>query len=332
MAFEHLDSVERVIYNSGFITVKQTVQLGRKHATNGTKLSSVYTKSFASQKYADHSELTTLHVRTDDYLIVAYNDFENRVNESILISYPHMVDFINFLGEVYNLISQDNVYTQKGLHEQAQDVIVESEPLVQGKVLAFQPDVTLGNNENIIYGGYLFFNDDNVAGFLDVKSIMSLYNTLSHFDFYTTSNQLITMAMLEQLSEGGVGHSAPAGNQMARPATPAANRPAKFGNRNNGMPARRVGGGVGAGKAQQGNARPSVRRNNNASVAQPAQAEEETITSSEIDDVLGASNNGATSQSIKGGLFNSESLLNESEKIDMDDLNVELPELDEDDI
>ena len=195
---ENYEKVERVLFQGGSFSIKNTVLLGSKSAT-GTRLNPVYKRTYNSTKYTDRSQLSTMSVRTSDYIVFSYTNFDNVSKENkgmeIYSSYPHMLDVISFFEECDGLLNTQGVFTKNGISKEYSEVLLESEELAGGKRLRAIPHLIEIEN-GLKQGIMLFLNDEDKYVELDAKAVSTILYMIGKVDLLTLSNQTIAIGMI----------------------------------------------------------------------------------------------------------------------------------------
>jgi hypothetical protein len=234
----NVERIEREIFRSGkFFTVKHVVVTGSK-AGDGRKLNPVYDRNYKSGKYTDHTELRALNIRTSDFLVFAYNDFQNKDNEEIFISYPHITGFMQVMEQVYNMVNTDAVYTTNGVSGEYANTVLKTPSLGSQKTVAAIPAVVQMDNYTAP-GAMFFLNDEDHVVQLDRNAINTLWYILRSFNLYSeSSNLLVTGLVWDGGAAGGAADfSTPSGGGNAN----------KGGFQNRNLPKRNIFGNKGAG-------------------------------------------------------------------------------------
>lgn len=230
-----MDKVERELFrkSSGkeLFTVSNTILLGSKGA-NDVYLDSIYNRSYDSKKYSDMSQLQTLNIRTSDYITFNYNNFEEKVNSSIFISYPNLGDLVDFLEETYKFFTDSKVFDKKGnVTMNYQEAMVQSEPLGGDKVLLSIP-TSLDYDGNYLKGVCIFLNDEDIYVELDERGFFTIYSILASIDLLSCSNQTIIMSMLGLGTIGGGSEEVSISHGIKKaPKSPLKGRKVSFGTR-----------------------------------------------------------------------------------------------------
>lgn len=198
------ERLEKVLFQGGTFSVKNVVLLGAKTAT-GNRLDPIYTREYNSTKYNNLNTLKVTRFSQNEYVVFGVNDFENKVNEEIFCSYPHMLSLVTFIEECYNLVNTQGVYTNNSVASAYQDTAVESDAMASGKKMIAVPAVWDGRDNEIKKGILLFLGSEDVCVQLDIAAIASLGYILSNFNLSIESNQLLIMGMVEELSKGSIG-------------------------------------------------------------------------------------------------------------------------------
>jgi hypothetical protein len=201
---ENVERIEKEIFRvGGNFTVKNTVVTGQK-GQNNVKLHPVYSRSYNSTKYSDRSSLESMNIRTSDFLVFAYNDFQNKINEEIYISYPHMVGFLQVLEQAVNMVNTNDVYTSNGVNPKYADTVLKTPQLGGQKTIVIIPAlVQYDQTQQPSPGVMLFLNSDEKFVQIDRNGLNSLWYILKNFNLYSESATLLLTGLV--YDGGGVG-------------------------------------------------------------------------------------------------------------------------------
>lgn len=194
------ERLERVLYQGGTFSVKHVLILGSKSAA-GNRIDPVYTREYNSTRYNNLNTLKVTKFSDNDYVVFAVNDFENKINEEIFCSYPHMPGLIAFIEDCYNLVNTQGVYTNNSVASQYQDTAVESIPMASGKKMIAVPAVWDGRDNELKKGLLLFLGSEEVCVQLDINAIGILGYMLTNFNLVMASYQLFEMGMINETYE-----------------------------------------------------------------------------------------------------------------------------------
>ena len=196
------ERLEKVVFSGGLFSVKNVVTLGQKTAT-GNRLDPIYTREYNSTKYNNLNALKVTRFTQNEYLAFCYNDFENKINEEIFISYPHMPGLLAFMEDICTVAFDPATYTNNSVSIGAKDTVVESDPFAGGKKMIAVPAVWDGKEREVKKGVLLFLNSEDVAVQLDLNAINSLAYIISNFNLSLESSMLMIMGMCTELERGG---------------------------------------------------------------------------------------------------------------------------------
>lgn len=235
---ENVERIEKVMFQVGAnFTVKNSVSTGTKGKDN-VKLHPIYSRSYNSTKYSDKSSLEAINIRTSDFLVFAYNDFQNRKNEEIYISYPHMIGFLNTIEQAVAMVNTPDMFTSNGVNPKYSDVVLKTPPLGGQKTIAIVPHV-IQHDQNTVRGALFFLNSEDTYVEIDINNLNTLHYILSKFDLYASSATLLLTGLMYD-GAGVGGDSVPSfggsSNNNTTSFGAGANRPARgiFGGANKG--------------------------------------------------------------------------------------------------
>lgn len=226
----NVERVEREIFRQGNFIIKNTVVTGRKGKDN-VKLDSIYSKTYPSQKYSSHSELEAINIVTSEYIVFHYSNFENKTNEEIYISYPHLLDLKSFCKTMLNMVMSEKVYTSENkVAMEYNNYQLTSQPMGGNKILVAIP-TTIQRDQNLFKGVLLFFNDETKYIELDIKAIFTLNEIIKSIDLLSLSNSTLMLGMMSKINANSFDE---VDTYQPAPKSPLPNR-GLFGNRNAGF-------------------------------------------------------------------------------------------------
>jgi hypothetical protein len=236
---ENVERIEKVMFQVGaHFTVKNSVSTGTKGKDN-VKLHPIYSRSYNSTKYSDKSSLEAINIRTSDFLVFAFNDFQNRKNEEIYISYPHMIGFLNTIEQAVAMVNTPDMFTANGVNPKYSDVVLKTPPLGGQKTIAIIPHV-IQHDQNTVRGVMMFLNSEDTYVEIDINNLNTLHYILNKFDLYQSSATLLLTGLMYD-GGGAGGDSTPSfsgggNNNTTSFGGGGANRPARgiFGGGNKG--------------------------------------------------------------------------------------------------
>jgi len=191
----NVEKIEKTIQTvSSHFTVKNTVITGVKGKDN-VKLNPVYARSYNSTKYSDKSQLEAMNIRTSDYIVLAYNDYQNKINEEVYLSYPHLPNFINLLEQAVQMVSTKDMYVNNDVNPKYSDVVLRLDNLGGKKSIAIIPHV-IQQDQTYINGALIFLNSEDTYAEIDANSIYTLYYILKDFNLYLNSSLLLLTGLL----------------------------------------------------------------------------------------------------------------------------------------
>lgn len=231
----NIEKVENILLRPAKnLVIKNAVIVGKKSTKNQQKIDPIYVKSYSSNKYSDHSNLTTVSIETSDYLVFGFADIKESVFEEIYISYPHIERVINFFEKAYNVL-QGNVYLtkdvkygkdDKGIYEEKKlktkiDMFIDKKGelylnpkyseyemnltnLIGGKSMSIMFDVIADENTQTEQKGiYLFMNSQDNLVIITEENIKGLLYFLKNYNLQLSSQNLLMMTVMMNNSSNG---------------------------------------------------------------------------------------------------------------------------------
>jgi hypothetical protein len=191
----NVERVERTYHNSGHFTIKNVVNTGTK-GKDDIKLDAIYEKTYNSKKYSNKSQLESVHVNTSDFLVFAFNDYQNRINEEIYVSYPHILECKELFREAVQMVTTKDMYVNNGINPKYQDIVLKPTDILTGKEFTFGgqksmaiiPHVIQRDNNVFANGILIFLNSEDIYVEMDAKTLITFYKTrLENLDLGTES-------------------------------------------------------------------------------------------------------------------------------------------------
>lgn len=189
----NVEKVEKTIFTSGCLTVKNVIILGKK-GKDDVMYKAFYKRTYQTNKYSDHDSVEDIRVNTGDYLVFAYNDYKNKVFDDIYISYPHMNSLLNFMKKACTLATTKGVYVQNEVSSKYKDVYVQSDPFIGDKSLIILPTIIQKDQATKFPGVSLLLNSEDNYVDLDINGLLSLNYILKHFNLNLMSMLLLNFA------------------------------------------------------------------------------------------------------------------------------------------
>lgn len=174
-------------YDSVRLNLSITVLVGKSNAAK-EKLSPIYSREYSSEKYSNVDMLNIVEFTHKDYFVLSYNDWENKLNEEIFVSYPDVDTLIDFFTSAYELVSSNEVFNKKNQvysgHED-DTIISEAFPSYNDEVkyIRCMPvSLPVQSNPNALDRGlYLLINgDDNYIAVTEYDIYNILCNLMNH--------------------------------------------------------------------------------------------------------------------------------------------------------
>ena len=215
MKMMDFDRIQNTIFRTGDLNVKLMLLPNRKQASSGNLLTGSYVNTYKSQQYNDRSELASLDINFNTYINFDYLQFvdNNRISESVLVSYPHLTSLQDFLVNTSNLLIEDYeaIYTQQGIAPEYNEWMT-SEGLTQGKILGVVPafvDVVVNEVATQEPGVLFLVKDDKYIVEMTLNAYIGLVDDVGAIAnsaaLRTAANQLYTMAQLDYLIFNNTG-------------------------------------------------------------------------------------------------------------------------------
>ena len=192
---EEFEKVERTLFTSGFFSVKNIITLGTK-GKDDVRLNPVYVRNYQSNKYSDKATLNDMSIRTGDYIVFSYQNFKDKVFEDIYMSYPHMLNLIQFLKDACKMVSAKDLYSKNGISEKYKDAYVQSHTMIGEKSLILSPTIIQKDQTTAIQGVTIFINSEDKYVDLDLNGLASLTYIVTNFNLSLESSILLATAAI----------------------------------------------------------------------------------------------------------------------------------------
>lgn len=208
MIFQHIDKIESNIISIKELTIKAVATVGIKNS-NSNKMSSIYSKSYQSQKYVSPSSISTLYINASKYLVFSYFDKQDTSNrEEIYLSYPHLTGLRDFFKGLANFLNTDDLILEDDesedlyFNEKYSEVTFKLENLANGKSMMAIPNIVTDTNGEDYLGCDLCLNSETCYVSLTQDNIITIYSILKDLNLENiiASNIMIGM-MFEQFEE-----------------------------------------------------------------------------------------------------------------------------------
>jgi hypothetical protein len=204
----NVERIERTIYNSGKFTIKNVVTTGSK-GKDDIKLDAIYERQYNSKKYSNKSQLESIHVNTSDFLVFAFNDYQNKINEEIYISYPHILEIKQLFANAVQMVRTQDMYVNGNVNPKYNEVVLKPTDIITGKEMqlggqksiAIIPHV-IQRDEALFPGILMFLNSEEIYVEMDAKALVVFYETqLENFDLQTQSALTVLMGLTNKGSD-----------------------------------------------------------------------------------------------------------------------------------
>ncbi|WRM43489.1 hypothetical protein [Staphylococcus phage LY01] len=191
------------LHRGGNLSISIYTLFTRKNKNTGSAIHSEYINTYQSSQYNNVPFLSEIENNSNHYISFSYNKFQQGqapIREDVLISYPHLQEFNNFLKATYKSISENfnNIFSNNQVNPNYQQHIWQSPKLVSGKEIAIAPAVIQNNRTNNFEIGFnIMVNDANKYDFVSANTFISLINLLVRItnDPLTFRNQCVQAEM-----------------------------------------------------------------------------------------------------------------------------------------
>ncbi|QQO92800.1 hypothetical protein CPT_Madawaska_148 [Staphylococcus phage Madawaska] len=191
------------LHRGGNLSVSIYTLFTRKNKNTGNAIHGEYINTYQSSQYNNVPFLSEIENNGNHYISFSYNKFQQGqapIREDVLISYPHLQEFNNFLKATYTSISENfnNIFSNNQVTPEYQQHIWQSPKLVSGKEIAIAPAVIQNNRTNNFEIGFnIMVNDTNKYDFVSSNTFISLVTLLARItnDPLTFRNQCVQAEM-----------------------------------------------------------------------------------------------------------------------------------------
>lgn len=207
-----IDQVRRdIVRINSDLVLSHQVTLGSKTKTK-TRIGEYFAKKFKSQKYKGISELSSLTVAGSDFFVLTgkntYTDTNGKLmtkEESIFISYPHLVKIKLFFKEIHEWLVSDEYADMYVEYEEA-IVLSDKYHRKEAAVYNLPADKTLKAFPTVICEDDVYYEavglelDNKVTVYVTADEMTTLLEIYSSIDLYTASLCLMSLKNTYNLS------------------------------------------------------------------------------------------------------------------------------------
>jgi hypothetical protein len=204
----NVERIERTIYSSGKFTIKNSVSVGSK-GKDDVKLDAIYERQYNSKKYSNKSQLESIHVNTSDFLVFAFNDYQNKINEEIYVSYPHILEIKQMFANAVQMVKTQDMFVNGNVNPKYSEVVLKPTDVLTGKEMQLGGQKTIAiiphviqRDEALFPGVLMFLNSEDIYVEMDAKTLVVFYETqLANFDLQTQSALTVTLGLVNKGSD-----------------------------------------------------------------------------------------------------------------------------------
>ncbi|WPH64313.1 hypothetical protein [Staphylococcus phage vB_StaM_PB50] len=191
------------LYRGQNVSVSIYTLFARKNKNTGNAINGEYINTYKSSQYNNIPFLSEIENNGNHYISFSYSKFQQGqapISEDVLISYPHLQEFNNFLKATYKSIGENfnSIFQNNQVTAEYQNHIWQSPSLVSGKGIAFAPTTIVNKRTNSTEIGFaIIVNDNNKYDFISANAFISLVNLLVRItnDPLTFRNQCVQAEM-----------------------------------------------------------------------------------------------------------------------------------------
>lgn len=207
-----IDQVRRdIVRVNSDLVLSHQVTLGSKSKTK-TRIGEYFTKVFKSQKYKDINELSSLVVSGSDFFVLtgknSYTDTNGKLmtkEESIFISYPHLVNVKNLLKEAHEWLVSERY---ADMYVEYEEAIVLSDKYLKKEIAVYNlpADKSLKAFPTVICEDDVYYEavglelDNKITVYVTADEMTTLLEIYSSIDLYTASLCLMSLKNTYNLS------------------------------------------------------------------------------------------------------------------------------------
>ncbi len=206
---------------------------------NGTRYSKLKGRTYTAARYDAPTEVLTIDLGTDDYLIFRHVDQKGDDPGKVVMSYPHIRRFVEGMQEALEMVRDGCFEEINGafqLTEKGRDAILVVDDMFKGAQLAFQPTVFTRIPDDELEDGQeemnlagepgmrLYLNSNDVWSEITLDDFATFVQFYERFDLFATSRAAVQVAVTQLGGVPGVSLTRTAAPQPTRrPGSPAAN-------------------------------------------------------------------------------------------------------------
>lgn len=193
-----LEKITKTIYRPcRGLSIKHVINLGSK-AKNGNRKSDTWASNYKSNKYNNASDLTSLFLDTQDYMVFSIsNDVE------VYVSYPHLyrvkkafkkaLKWFSASVEIFTEVDDDLI-----VHTKYKKLNASALGLVGNRNIVIRPSVV--DDGDYVYEGVAItlHEPDNVI-YMTVDELEAFWDFLSTFNLYMSSQMMLNFAKLYEI-------------------------------------------------------------------------------------------------------------------------------------
>lgn len=204
-----LSSYKDHLHRGQDVSVSIYTLLARKNRNTGNAIVSEYINSYNSNQFNGVPFLSQIENNGNHYISFSYNKIQRGqapINEDVLISYPHLSEFNQFLRATYRSISEnfENIFQNNQVTDEYSNHVWTSPGFVSNKKISFAPTVIQNRVTNNLEIGFAIIVDDfNKYEFISANSFISLMTLLIQIsnDPLTFRNQCVQAEQHAKLIE-----------------------------------------------------------------------------------------------------------------------------------
>jgi hypothetical protein len=224
--FGTLEKIESVIFVPKGTTfmLKNVVKFGDfNKGKNRIRKNALYEKSYKSKLYSDVDNLGALSLTTKDYLVFSYLDnsskesIKKKLNVEVYISYPHIKKVKDALELALKMAQNkhkkngeiEKVFIKKNgtyyINPDYEDYFIQIDHLINDASIIIMFDLIeeQTTDEDVVISKpavNFLFNNEEANCSMDIETLDALVYFISNFNLLTSSQNLMMMAYMQQMS------------------------------------------------------------------------------------------------------------------------------------
>lgn len=211
--FDNLEKLERVLLNPcSYFSLKNVVMLGQVNNKDKKRLNPVSFNSYKTKKYSNKEYVESISLKSSEFLVLSYNNINEKINEDIFISYPHLYRIKDAFSIMLDAITSNRISDndlelfiecdgELYINSDCKEFHIKVGNLSNGKSIILMPDIINDYDGNDVAGVRILMNssDNDIA--MDLDTFNYTANYILDFNLQSSSMMLMNLAASIQLEK-----------------------------------------------------------------------------------------------------------------------------------